>query len=227
MTKIIIIEKENCKEDSIDDMNNLFKKCKFKKQEDFLELMTWNFKNYTLKLFGKVKGKSHTKFLYKFPDFEKNIYGNISIICFSNDQYYDLDLNLWNDFLNNFSKNNSQLELENNKKNENFDETILENENEEEELEEDEDKEDEDKEDEDKEDEDKENLEEELDEKLENDNKEASDEEELDEEEDTEELEEISKENNNKFDLEINDDMKYYSGSELAEDQYYYTSDED
>ena len=82
-------------------------------------------------------------------------------------------------------------------------------------------------EDEDKEDEDKENLEEELDEKLENDNKEASDEEELDEEEDTEELEEISKENNNKFDLEINDDIKYYSGSELAEDQYYYTSDED
>jgi len=218
MTKIIIIEKENCKEDSIDDMNNLFKKCKFKKQEDFLELMTWNFKNFTLKLFGKVKGKSHTKFLYKFPDFEKNIYGNISIICLFNDQYYDLDLNLWNDFLNNFGKNNSELELENNKKNENFDETILENENgEEEELEEDEDKEDEDKE----------NLEEELDEKLENDNKEASDEEELDEEEDTEELEEISKENNNKFDLEINDDMKYYSGSELDEDQYYYTSDDD
>jgi hypothetical protein len=216
MTKIIIIEKENCKEDSIDDMNNLFKKCKFKKQEDFLELMTWNFKNYTLKLFGKIKGKSHTKFLYKFPDFEKNIYGNISIICFSNDQYYDLDLNLWNDFLNNFGKNNSELELENNKKNENFEETILENENEQEELEEDEDKEDEDKE----------NLEEELYEKLENDNKEASDEEELDEE-DTEELEEISKENNNKFDLEINDDMKYYSGSELAEDQYYYTSDEE
>jgi len=126
MTKIIIIEKENCKEDSIDDMNNLFKKCKFKKQEDFLELMSWNFKNFTLKLFGKVKGKSHTKFLYKFPNFEKNIYGNISIICFSNDQYYDLDLNLWNDFLNNFSKNNSELELENNKKDENFDETILE-----------------------------------------------------------------------------------------------------
>ena len=223
MTKIIIIEKENCKEDSIDDMNNLFKKCKFKKQEDFLELMTWNFKNFTLKLFGKVKGKSHTKFLYKFPDFEKNIYGNISIICLFNDQYYDLDLNLWNDFLNNFGKNNSELELENNKKNENFDETILENENgEEEELEEDEDKEDEDKEDEDKE-----NLEEELDEKLENDNKEASDEEELDEEEDTEELEEISKENNNKFDLEINDDMKYYSGSELDKDQYYYTSDDE
>ena len=223
MTKIIIIEKENCKEDSIDDMNNLFKKCKFKKQEDCLELMTWNFKNFTLKLFGKVKGKSHTKFLYKFPDFEKNIYGNISIICLFNDQYYDLDLNLWNDFLNNFGKNNSELELENNKKNENFDETILENENgEEEELEEDEDKEDEDKEDEDKE-----NLEEELDEKLENDNKEASDEEELDEEEDTEELEEISKENNNKFDLEINDDMKYYSGSELDKDQYYYTSDDE
>ena len=74
MTKIIIIEKENCKEDSIDDMNNLFKKCKFKKQEDFLELMSWNFKNFTLKLFGKVKGKSHTKFLYKFPNFEKKMF---------------------------------------------------------------------------------------------------------------------------------------------------------
>lgn len=217
MTQIIIIEKENFKEDSIDDMNNLYKKCKFKKQEDFLELMTWNFKKFTFKLFGKIKGKSHTKFLYKFPDFEKNIYGNISIICFSNDQYYDLDLNLWNDFLNNYKKNDSSLEIENNKQ-ENYQEEILENETKEES--------DEEELDDDKEDEEKENLEEELDEKLENENKEESEEEELDDEEETEEFEEIPK-NTNKFDLEINDDIKYYSGSELAEDQYYYTSDED
>ena len=127
MTKIIIIEKENFKEDNIDDMNNLYKKCKFKKQEDFLELMTWNFNKFTFKLFGKIKGKSHTKFLYKFPDFEKNIYGNISIVCFSNDQYYDLDLNLWTDFLNNYKKNDFTYDIEDNKE-ENYQEQILENE---------------------------------------------------------------------------------------------------
>ena len=41
-----------------------------------------------------------------------------------------------------------------------------------------------------------------------------------------EELEENIKDKD-KFNLEINEDIKYYSGSELAEDEYYYTSDED
>lgn len=210
MTQVIIIEKENLKEEVIDDMNNLYKKCKFKKQEDFLELMSWNYKDFIFKLFGKVKGKSHTKFLYKFPDFEKNIYGNISIICLYKDQYYDLDLNLWNEFLNNYKKNISE---------ENFEKTILENENEEEEELDDDD-------DEKEEEEEKENQEEELDEKLDNENKEEVSEEEELEEEDMEELEENIKDKD-KFNLEINEDIKYYSGSELAEDEYYYTSDED
>ena len=121
MTQVITIEKENLKEEVIDDMNNLYKKCKFKKQEDFLELMIWNYKDFVFKLFGKVKGKSHTKFLYKFPDFEKNIYGNISIICLYKDEYYDLDLNLWNEFLNNYNKNISEFELENENEEEELD----------------------------------------------------------------------------------------------------------
>ena len=207
MTQVIIIEKEILKEEVIDDMNNLYKKCKFKKQEDFLELMIWNYKDFVFKLFGKVKGKSHTKFLYKFPDFEKNIYGNISIICLYKDEYYDLDLNLWNEFLNNYNKNISEFELE--------------NENEEEELDNDEKEEEEEEEEE----EEKENQEEELEEKLDNENKDEGSEEEELEEEDMEELEENIKDKN-KFNLEITEEIKYYSGSELAEDQYYYSSDE-
>ena len=66
MTQIIIIEKENFKEDSIDDMNNLYKKCKFKKQEDFLELMTWNFKKFTFKMLViKINGKLIKKEQYE------------------------------------------------------------------------------------------------------------------------------------------------------------------
>ena len=225
MTQIIIVEKENFKQETIDDINNLFKKCKFKKQEDFLELKTWNYKSFELKLFGKVKGKSHTKYFYKFPNFEKNLYGNIAVVCFCKKKYFDLDLNLWKNFLNNYEKNNEELEFENKNQeeiNEKLEEEINEkleeeiNEKLEEEIDEKLDEEIDEK------------LEEENDEKLENENKdELSEEEDLEEDNDNEELEELPKEDIYKFNLEINEDIKYYSGSELTEDNYYYTSEDD
>ena len=43
MIKVLILEKEHIKEENIDIFENLYKKCKFKKVEDFIEIKKWNY----------------------------------------------------------------------------------------------------------------------------------------------------------------------------------------
>ena len=51
MTVVIIIEKENIKENNIRDINELYKKFKFKKMDGFNEIKQWNFNTKIIKLF--------------------------------------------------------------------------------------------------------------------------------------------------------------------------------
>ena len=204
MVKILILEKEIIKEDSVDNMENLFKKCRFKKGDDFIEIEEWKYKNIIIKLFGKIKGKSHNKFLYKIKDMEKLIYGPTALICLKDNKYIDLNKDFWINFLND----------DNNKNNDN--EKIHD------ENSEDKNNDNEDEEDDNSEDSDKETIE-----------KEDVDDEEMDEEIDEEEINESDEENikigksSDKINLDIGDDLSNFSGSELAEEKYIYSSEED
>lgn len=204
MVKILILEKEIIKEDSVDNMENLFKKCRFKKGDDFIEIEEWKYKNIIIKLFGKIKGKSHNKFLYKIKNMEKSIYGPTALICLKDNKYIDLNKDFWINFLND----------DNNKNNDN--EKIHD------ENSEDKNNDNEDEEDDNSEDSDKETIE-----------KEDVDDEEMDEEIDEEEINESDEENikigksSDKINLDIGDDLSNFSGSELAEEKYIYSSEED
>lgn len=202
MVKILILEKEIIKEDSVDNMENLFKKCRFKKGDDFIEIEEWKYKNIIIKLFGKIKGKSHNKFLYKIKDMEKLIYGPTALISLKDNKYIDLNKDFWINFLNDDKNNDNKKIHDENSEDKNNDN--------------------EDEEDDNSEDSDKETIE-----------KEDVDDEEMDEEIDEEEINESDEENikigksSDKINLDIGDDLSNFSGSELAEEKYIYSSEED
>ena len=66
MTGVIIIEKDKINEVNIDKMEELYKKCKFKKVDNFIEINSWKYNNIIIKLFGKTIGKNTSKNLYEF-----------------------------------------------------------------------------------------------------------------------------------------------------------------
>ena len=76
MTKILILEKDNIKEENVDNIDNIFKKCKFKKADGFNEIKQWNFNTKIIKLFGKIdSNNSESIDLIEF----KNIFSLIEL----------------------------------------------------------------------------------------------------------------------------------------------------
>jgi hypothetical protein len=107
--KTIIIEKNcNMKEllIKIFNIDDLYKKCNFKKNDDFEERCTWNVKldsnKYYIKLFAKNKGKSGYENKYDFPPpIDKELYfGSCILFCYTleknNKNYQHLTIELWN-----------------------------------------------------------------------------------------------------------------------------------
>jgi hypothetical protein len=94
----------------------LFKKCGFKKAEDFIEQIEWNVKlsgtKYYVKVFAKTEGRANNENKYDFPPpiDTKLFFGNCAVVAFlkhdkkdkkdkkeNNDkkQWVDLTLELW------------------------------------------------------------------------------------------------------------------------------------
>ena len=74
MTELILVEKTGTlKKTTIKeyDENSLFKKCGFKKGEDFLKHAEWKItidkKKYVISLYGKISGKANSENKYDFP----------------------------------------------------------------------------------------------------------------------------------------------------------------
>jgi len=226
MTIVIIIEKENIKENKIDHLNDLYKKCKFKKADDFNEIKVWNFNKKIIKLFGKTSGKKTSKNLYNFPDINTSIYGSCALVCYENNELVDIKISFWEDFKNQKDKILNNLD---NKNTNIFNQINIENKLYKEEIESDDDKDYKDEKDKDY----KDDKEKECDKDKEDD---IEDYDEIDDNELSGEEEADYKENS---DIEIDDDIekecdkdnieeeKYFSGSELTEDVYVYSSDED
>jgi len=107
---IIIVEKNGTlKSLAIKDfkLEELFKKCGFKKGEDFLKQVEWNAKydgkKYFIEVYGKTDGRANSENKYDFPPPIDNtlFFGSCAILAYikkddSNQTYTDLSLPLWN-----------------------------------------------------------------------------------------------------------------------------------
>jgi len=107
---IIIVEKiGNLKMLSIKDfkLDELYRKCGFKKSEDFIKQVEWTTKydgkKYFVEVFAKTDGRANSENKYDFPPpiDNKLFFGNCAILAYckkSDDSksYIDLNLPLWN-----------------------------------------------------------------------------------------------------------------------------------
>ena len=214
MTKILILEKENIKEEIVDNIDNVFKKCKFKKMEDFIEIEKWHYEELTIKLLGKIKGKTTNKIIHNIKNQEKIVYGLSALIAMKNNIFIDFNKELWNKFLD--YNENKELNVENS-------ENIILNDDD---IEEEDDEEEEDKESDEgeKENQDKEDIENKDDDQEDLDEADEEDDQFFDSEE---EIEVNQDKNQEKLNIDIADDENNFSGSELAEEKYVYSSEED
>jgi hypothetical protein len=108
MVSIIIIEKagelKNVKYDATKD--ELYKKCKFKKDENFLERHTWKTKKdkydfKTVTLYARDTGKANTENKYDLPPPVDNFlyFGCCALVAKNNeDECVDLDVEMWEKF---------------------------------------------------------------------------------------------------------------------------------
>ena len=107
---IIIVEKiGSLKSLSIKDfkVEDLYKKCGFKKGDDFLKQVEWNAKydgkKYFIEVYAKIDGRPNSENKYDFPPpiDSKLFFGSCAIIAYiknddSSKVYIDLTLPLWN-----------------------------------------------------------------------------------------------------------------------------------
>jgi hypothetical protein len=107
---IIIVEKlGTLKPLSIKEFNieDIYKKCGFKKGDDFIKQCEWNSKvngiKYFVEVFAKIDGRPNSENKYDFPPpIDTTLfYGNCAILLYTksdtNDKkYIDLSLSLWN-----------------------------------------------------------------------------------------------------------------------------------
>ena len=83
MSKVLIIEKNKTINATIcADLDDLYKKCKFKKADNFIKIheFTNSLENIKYCLYGRLVGKSSTINEYRFKDFDKTIYGSCAVI---------------------------------------------------------------------------------------------------------------------------------------------------
>jgi len=104
---IVVVEKTGAlKETVVKEYkeSELFKKCGFKKGDDFLKQTTWSSvkidgKKYSVDLYAKIEGKANTENKYDFPPPVDStlFFGSCALVC-KNDELklVSLSLELWN-----------------------------------------------------------------------------------------------------------------------------------
>ena len=107
---IIIVEKEGVlKSLSVKDfkLEELYKKCGFKKGDDFIKQVEWNAKyegeKYYVEVYAKTEGRHNSENKYDFPPpiDTKLFFGNCAVLAYTkktdgSKSYTDLSLPLWN-----------------------------------------------------------------------------------------------------------------------------------
>ena len=86
--------------------DNLYKKCNYKNNENFVKILEYNYEDNILELWGKNKGLNKYK---NNHDFLKNqnieAYGKCIIVMMCNNNYTSLNLSYFNIFYNNILNN--------------------------------------------------------------------------------------------------------------------------
>lgn len=82
MNNVIIIEKNSSvKNMNVDLIDNLYKYCNYRNNNDFNQIYKWNHDIYIYELYGKTKGKKINKNMIKLPEYISNeLYGNICFV---------------------------------------------------------------------------------------------------------------------------------------------------
>lgn len=75
--------------------DNLFKKCSFRKNDNFINIFNINYKNYIFEVWGKNKGKDNQINNFNFTKYFSNkIYGDC-VVLLKNNSYINFDLLIW------------------------------------------------------------------------------------------------------------------------------------
>jgi hypothetical protein len=97
------------------DFDILYKKCSFRKNDNFCNIYTIKFKKYNFEIWGKSKGNNNEKNIYNFNNIFSNIiYGNCLVLLKENNTYINFNFNMWQKLFN--TSNN----VDNNKSNNNY-----------------------------------------------------------------------------------------------------------
>ena len=86
---------------------NLYKKCSFRKNDNFVNIFNIKYKNYEFEIWGKNKGKENQINNFNFTKyFSCKIYGDCLIIL-NNKNYINFDLLIWQKL---FEEENTNIE---------------------------------------------------------------------------------------------------------------------
>ena len=116
MSKIIVIEKDGkFKSGLIKEINDLYKKCNFRKSEGFSQITTWTKSDIIVELWGRIDGKNNVKNSYKFPkNVTKQIFGNCCVVSKSKGVLIDMDEELWKKICNDFTDDTNDINTNDN-----------------------------------------------------------------------------------------------------------------
>lgn len=107
--KVVIVEKNGTlrnlavKEFNI---NELYKKCGFKKSGDFIKQVNWSVKyegqTYNVSLYAKTEGRHSNENKYEFPPpiDTKLFFGSCALVASLNDEYINLNDEMWSKMYN-------------------------------------------------------------------------------------------------------------------------------
>ena len=121
MVQILVFQNDKGIIEDIDNLQNLYKKCNFKKVDGFDEIYRCNYKDMEFIIRGKIKGKSNKKYVIPLPKLDIVVYGNYSVECKKDNEYINITLDIWNNYLD---EKNNKNQKDNNIIDKNFNKNI-------------------------------------------------------------------------------------------------------
>lgn len=95
--------------DELDIPNNLFKKCSYRKNDNFINIFNIEYKNYIFEIWGKNKGKDNLVNNFNFNKyFSSKIYGDCIILLKMNN-YINFDFLIWQKLFEEESNDNQSI----------------------------------------------------------------------------------------------------------------------
>lgn len=107
--KVVIVEKNGSLRNlAVKEFNikELYKKCGFKKAEDFINQVKWNVKyegqTYSVSLYAKTEGRHNNENKYEFPPpiDTKLFFGSCALVASINGEYANLNDEMWSKMYN-------------------------------------------------------------------------------------------------------------------------------